>query len=154
MEMPKPTKEHRRLAELAGRFTGRETMHPSPWDPAGGPATATVDARVALDGFALISDYAQSRNGKVTFTGHGIITWDAVQKTYLMYFFDCMGFPPRAPARGQWEGDTLTFLEENAMGNSRHRYHVTGDGKYDYTLEMSLDGTNWRTFLEGSYGRD
>ena len=45
MEMPKPTEAHQKLAALAGRWTGSETIPPCPWDPKGdltiGPAPIT-----------------------------------------------------------------------------------------------------------------
>jgi hypothetical protein len=37
MDMPKPGPEHKRLEVFAGTWIGRELMHPSPWDPKGGP---------------------------------------------------------------------------------------------------------------------
>ena len=47
-------------------------MHPSQWDPKGGVAIGRTKSRLALNGFALISDYEQKRDGVVTFTGHGV----------------------------------------------------------------------------------
>ena len=45
MEMPTVTDSHKRLHRLAGSWLGQETMHPSPWDPKGGAATARVENR-------------------------------------------------------------------------------------------------------------
>jgi hypothetical protein len=61
MEMPKPTPGHLRLKKLEGHWEGEETMHPSQWDPKGGTATGRTQGRLALNGFALISDYDQER---------------------------------------------------------------------------------------------
>jgi hypothetical protein len=66
MDMPRPTEEHRRLTAFAGSWTGDERLHPSPWDAKGGPATTKVDARMGLDGFALIQDAQQEREGRYT----------------------------------------------------------------------------------------
>src|ERR1051325_8115641 len=92
MEMPKPTEAHQKMASLAGHWTGSEKMHPSPWDPAGGTATGRADNRLALDGFALLHDYVQERNGAVSFQGHGVLTFDSREHCYLMHWWDSMGF--------------------------------------------------------------
>lgn len=77
MEMPRPTEAHRRLHALAGDWTGTEKMHPSPWDPQGGTAEGRVQNRVALDGFAIVQQYEQRRGGQISFSGHGVFSWDA-----------------------------------------------------------------------------
>ena len=42
MDMPKPGDVHKRLSALVGNWSGRETLQPAPWDPAGGSARARV----------------------------------------------------------------------------------------------------------------
>src|ERR1700753_328487 len=63
---PQPLEEHRKLAVFAGEWSGEEMVYPSRWTD-GGPATSTVSARVALNGFYLIQDPIQKRDGKETF---------------------------------------------------------------------------------------
>ena len=65
-----------------------------PWDPQGGKATGRIRSRVALSGFALINDYEQERDGKVTFTGHGVFTFDPKEDLYTLTWFDCHGRAP------------------------------------------------------------
>jgi hypothetical protein len=84
MEMPIPSDGHRKLEKIAGQWEGEETMHPSPWDPQGGRATDRIKSRVALSGFALINDYEQERDGKVTFTGHAVFTFDPKEDLYTL----------------------------------------------------------------------
>ncbi|HET6372248.1 MAG TPA: DUF1579 domain-containing protein, partial [Candidatus Polarisedimenticolia bacterium] len=67
MEMPRPDENHKKLGALAGSWVGEEKMFPSPWDAAGGTATARLQSRLDLDGFFLISEYVQERGGQVTF---------------------------------------------------------------------------------------
>jgi hypothetical protein len=66
MTTPTPNEQHRRLELLAGVWRGTETMHPSQWDPNGGTAEGTNEIRVALNGFALVTDYRQLRDGQPT----------------------------------------------------------------------------------------
>lgn len=94
MEMPKPADAHRKLERVVGRWTGEEKLFPSPWDPKGGTASSRVENRLALDGFAIVQDYEQERNGKICFRGHGVLRWEAQQQCYEMYWFDSMGMPP------------------------------------------------------------
>ena len=65
MEMPKPQPEHGKLSFLTGKWVGDEKILPSPWDPQGGPASSKVEARTDLDGFNVIMDYVETRNGQV-----------------------------------------------------------------------------------------
>src|SRR5437899_4556531 len=117
MQMPTVQEEHRKLKALSGKWIGEEKLLPSPWDPKGGPATGKIETRVDLDGFFLISDYVQERGGKVCYRGHGVFGWDNSEKCYTMAWFDSMGSPCGAPARGRWEGNTLTFEQRTPMGH-------------------------------------
>jgi len=154
MEMPRPTEAHRRLHQMAGSWKGEETVHPSPWDPRGGTATGAIESRVALDGFAVVQDYVQSKGGRPVFTGHAVFTWDASRGSYLMYWFDCMGLPPAVPSPGTWTDDAAVFVDENPMGRSRYTYQFPTPNEMTMKIEMSLDGSTWRPFLEGAYRRE
>jgi hypothetical protein len=82
VEMPKPTPGHSKMKALAGNWEGEEKMHPSQWDPNGGTAVGRSRARLSLGDFALISDYEQERDGVITFTGHGVTTFDPKEDLY------------------------------------------------------------------------
>ena len=96
MEMPKPTGHHAKLQAMVGEWVGEETMHPSPWSPQAGNATSRTTARLEMDGFFVVSDYVQERDGQVTYRGHGVMGWDSNQKHYTMYWFDSIGCDPGA----------------------------------------------------------
>ncbi|MEK6677728.1 MAG: DUF1579 family protein, partial [Planctomycetota bacterium] len=66
MNMPQITEAHRKLEKLVGTWLGQEKMSPSPWDPQGGPATGKVQNRLALNGFFIVQDYEQQRNGSAS----------------------------------------------------------------------------------------
>jgi len=150
---PTPTDHHRKLQALVGEWTGDETMHPSPWDSKGGKATSRRTVRLDLGGFFLISDYVQLRDGRETYRGHGVYGWDARQGRYTMHWFDAMSGSPAAPALGTWEGNTLIFQHQHAMGHTRYTYVFECDGLYTFRLENSPDGKTWTTFLDGTYRR-
>jgi hypothetical protein len=153
MEMPKPSQEHQRLHALCGEWIGDETLSPSPWGP-GGRAVARVTTRLELDGFYVVQDYVEEKDGRVTFRGHGLFSYDTQAREYCRYWFDSIGFVPDAPARGAWEGDTLTFRYSSPRGQARYTYRFESDRLHHLRLENSFDGgQKWTTFLEAIYRR-
>src|SRR5262245_58446522 len=115
MEMPKPSAAHQRLHVLVGEWSGEETLSPSPWGP-GGTATGRSTCRLDLDGFFVVQDYVEEKDGQVSYRGHGVFGYDAQSGEYAWYWVDSMGFVPAAPSRGSWEGDTLTFTSSSPHG--------------------------------------
>lgn len=152
MEMPKPTQEHKSLERLAGTWIGEEKLHPSPWDPVGGPATGRVENRIALEGFALIQNYEQRRNDTVTFCGHGVLTWDSSQQVYVMHWWDSMGSPPNV-FQGSFEGNLLVLSYAGPMGHHRTTFELSGESSYEFRMDVSGDGNSWVPFMEGHYTR-
>jgi hypothetical protein len=152
MEMPRPTEHHRKLEVFAGTWRADETLYPSPWDPKGGKATATSRSRIDLDGFFLITDYAQERDGRPAFRGHGVYGYDVHKGHYLMSWVDSMG-DMGPPTPGRWEGNTLTYEHKTGMGWSRYVYVVESADRYVFRIEHSRDGNEWSAFMEGVYTR-
>lgn len=151
--MPKPTIHHEKLRQLEGRWRGIETMHPSEWDPEGGTATGRNDMRLALDGFALITDYEQERDGVVTFRGHGVMTWDGEESCYVLHWFDSMGSRPEV-FRGTFEGDVLTVAHGGPGMHVRLIYDLSVDGTLRSGMEMSPDGQDWSAVFACDYERE
>jgi hypothetical protein len=154
MEMPKPQAEHERLRALVGTWTGEETLYPSPWVNETRTATGRFASRLGVDGFYLITDYVEERDGKTVYDGHGVFGWDPGQKRYTMHWFDSMGGSAYSlPALGNWDGDALTFDQKTPWGQSRFVYTFQGDGRYHFKIEMSRDGLAWSKMMEGNYTR-
>ncbi|HUN65296.1 MAG TPA: DUF1579 family protein [Bacteroidota bacterium] len=148
--MPRPTEHHLRLQRIIGDWTGEETIYPSPWDPAGGKACARIVNRGSLDGFAVIQDYEQERNGNINFRGHAIFTWNTHEQCYVMYWFDSMGLPPLV-LKGTFIDHILTLSNENPGGMSQAMFDFSKDNEYRYRMDVSQDGARWHTFMEGIY---
>ena len=154
MEMPKVDENHKKLEKaMAGKWVGEETIHPSPWDQKGGQAKGTMEVRTGLDGFWLIADYTQERDGKITYRGHSVFGWDPKTSKYSMYWFDTMGMDPRGAAYGRWEGDTLAFEMSHEMGHSRYIYRFTGENTYAFRIEHSQDQKSWKPFIDSRWTR-
>ena len=153
MHVPRPTEGHERLARLAGRWVGQETMMPSPWMPEKKNATGKIEGRLALDGLMLVTDYHQEQNGEVTFRGHGVYGYDEKTDRYTMYWFDSTATEPSAPVYGKWEGDTLIF-EKTADGRtSRYVYRLESDDVYHFRIEQAEADKAPVVFMETVFTR-
>lgn len=147
-----PLAEHARLAAFAGEWDGEEVVFPSRWT-AGGPATSRTVARMDLNGFYLIQDAVQIRDGKQSFATHGIFTWDRDDRTYKLFWYDSLGYTPPSPASGGWVGKTLTLVRGSVRGNARHVYEIIDDNSYSLKIQFSPDAEGWADVLTGVYRR-
>jgi hypothetical protein len=153
--MAKVGLEHAKLHRFAGEWLGEGMVYASPGDP-GGRASSHTIARVDLDGFFVISDYVEEREGAAPYRGHGIYGWDG--QAYTMSWFDSMGSFPTAAARGQWNEPTgeLVFEQRTHQGYARYTYRFTGIDVYLFRIESShagRGGREFRPFMEGKYKR-
>lgn len=153
MDMPKPSAQHKKYQALVGIWSGDETLHPMPWDPSTTKVTSKSVNRLDLGGFFLLIDHEQTRDGKISYRGHGVYGFDPAQQKYTMHWFDVMGCDPGPPALGTWEGDALCFQHSHQKGHGRYTYKFPREGVYSLLIEMSQDGTNWSPFLSGTYTR-
>lgn len=152
MEMPKPSAGHLKFERLAGQWEGEEKLYPSPWDPVGGAAVGRMKSRVALNGFALIIDYAQERGGATTFTGHGVLTFNPKEELYSLTWFDCLGWPPEI-FKGRFEGEVLTVAHGGPGMHARLTYNLSEAGQLFKIMETSQDGLTWTRFFDGRLKR-
>ncbi|MGH7149545.1 MAG: DUF1579 family protein [Planctomycetota bacterium] len=150
--MPKPTEAHRKLERLVGNGVGEEKMHPSPFDPKGGTATGRLSNRLALDGFAVVQDYEQERNGAIAFRGHGVFRYDAAEGAYSLHWYDSMGMAPNV-FRGSFEGEVPTLACRAPQKTYRAVFEFQGTGGYSFRMEVSPDGKAWFPSMEGRYTR-
>lgn len=153
MEMPKPSAEIQTLSELfQGTWRGSETLHPSPWDPAGGPGFGTWVVHPSLDGFYLLVDYTEERGGKVVYRGHGVHGWEAREGRYLEYWFDNIGVTPRSPNVATLEGNVYRYFSESPGGTNRFTYVFEGD-TLRFSIEVAAADGGWKPMHEGAYTR-
>ncbi|WBL79211.1 DUF1579 domain-containing protein [Bradyrhizobium xenonodulans] len=147
-----PLAEHARLAAFAGEWNGEEVVFPSRWTE-GGPATSHVVAHMDLNGFYLIQDSVQMRDGKQIFATHGIFTYDRDDRSYKLFWYDSLGYTPPSPASGGWVGKTLTLVRGSLRGNARHVYEIINEDSYSLKIQFSPDAEGWADVLTGVYRR-
>jgi len=151
MDMPKPGDPHKRLEALVGEWSGPETVHPAPWDPTGGDALGEVVNSWILDGFAVMQQYAQIRNGMRNFSGHGVFWYDPAADEYGMTWWDSLG-GSASHFRGSFEGDRLVLVSDMPQGGfCRSVFDIGTPGRYSFLMEVSPDGEHWAPAMEGTY---
>ena len=152
MDMPRPGPAQQQLAKLAGTWVGDEKIGPSPWDPKGGNAKGKVVNTVTLDGWIVEQDYEQTRDGKGSFKGHGVFSFDPAKQAVVMTWFDSMSGGPAA-FTGQWKGDALVLTGPSGGGGfGRCTFDVSG-GTYKFVMDVSQDGQQWMNFMSGTYAK-
>lgn len=139
---------HRALHRLDGTWTGTENIAPSPWDPTGATAEASVRNLTALEGSVVIQEYAQRRNGTVALEGHGVFGVEGSE--IVLRWWDNWSPTPRE-FRGGLSGDTLQLTSRDAKGAARATWHLGADA-YRYTLEVP-EGEGWYRYMEATYRR-
>lgn len=152
MEMPAKTAAHEALRVLVGEWAGVEELATSAWAPAA-KAEATAVYREALDGFAVVQDYVQTRDDGGRLEGHNVFTVDPQTQETLWYGFDSYGYPPGEPARGQWRDGTLHLEKRTPRGVARHRFTPT-DGKLTHEIDVKMgEAAEFSAFLRARYNR-
>ena len=116
----------------------------------GGKATGRMNTRQALDGFAVIYDYEQERNGAITYAGHAVYTFDPKESCYVLHWFDSMGSPPEV-FKGTFTGDVLTLAHGGPGMHARMTHDFSKEKRMVSRMEMSPDGKAWKTLFDGTY---
>lgn len=135
------------LERFVGTWHATETLHPSPWNPEGGPAEATLVARLALGGRAVVKEY--HRDGPVAYEGIGMMLRDG--HDFRLWWFDAL--EPPGPAKGGVRGEGIVLERDGPVGRARYTYAFVRDGEFTFRIERSRDGKEWRPFLDARYVR-
>lgn len=152
MNLPAPTEFHRKLLAFVGDWGGEEELHDDMRWAARGRLAGRSTVRAALEGLAVVADYEQSRNGRVVFRGHGLVTYDTERASYVLHWFGGTG-GRILTLNGDFNGDVLTL----AMAAPPNRFRLSCDvveaGQLRSRLETSDDGKDWRLLFQGTYRR-
>lgn len=149
MEAPKPGPELKKLDAFAGTWTLEGDMKPGPMSPGG---TMSENERCEwMDGnFFLVckSDFKSSMgNG----TGISVMGYSSDDKTYTYREFNSWG--EAMDSKGSVDGNTWTWTSDEKMNGTvmkgRFTMKITSPTTYNFTFDMSQDGTKWTTVMEG-----
>ena len=114
MPMAKPSPEMQKLSKMVvGTWSAAEKHEPSPWAPKGATGKGTAVFKNGPGGLSLVQDY-KSSSSMGSFSGHGIMWWDAQAGGFKGVWCDPGGCTVHK-GLSKWEGDNLVGSDEMDM---------------------------------------
>jgi hypothetical protein len=104
------------------------------------PPRDAATIRVAVDGFFLVQDYVEVKDGKTVFRGHGIFGWDAPAADVHLVLVRQHGTGPVATVARALAGRHAGVRIVEPAGAGRYTYRFEGESTYHFKLENSFDG--------------
>jgi hypothetical protein len=147
-DTPNPAPELKRLDDFVGTWTAEGEIKPGPM-VAGGKFTGTNRVHWMDGGFFLVTQ-SEFRGPMGEGAETAYMGYDSSDRMYTYDSFNTLGGADHA--KGSLEGDTWTWLSETRMGPQtmgRLTIRMLSASAYDFKYEVSPDGANWSTVLEG-----
>jgi len=149
MEMPKPGPEHKKLDVFAGSWTLDGDIKPGPMGP-GGKMTETEKCEWMDGGFFLVC-HSDFKGVMGSGTGVSYMGYSNDDKAYTYREFNSWG--EFDDSKGSVDGDTWTWTSDEKMNGmamkGRFTMKITSPTSYNFSFEMSQDGTKWTTVMDG-----
>jgi hypothetical protein len=150
MEMPKPGPEHKKLDIFAGSWTLDGDIKPSSMGP-GGKMTETEKCEW-MDGSFFLVCHVDLKSANVgNGTGVSYMGYSADDKAYTYREFNSWG--EFVESKGSVDGDTWTWINDMKMGGAtmkgRFTMKILSPTSYNFSYEMSQDGTTWTLVMDG-----
>ncbi len=145
-----PAPELKKLDFMAGDWKSEGTMNPGPGMP-GGKFAITSHSEWMDGNFFLVehSDADMASMGK--FKELAVLGYDSDRKVYTYTAFNSMG--QAESSAGTVDGDTWTWLSDEHFGGTtmkgRFSMKVLSPTAYSMKFELSPDGKDWTTAMEG-----
>lgn len=152
-EPPKPAPELKKLDVFAGSWTLDGNMKPGAMGP-GGSMTENEKCEWMEGGFYLVchSDYKSAMGNGI---GLSVMGYSPDDKAYTYREFNSYG--EFDDSRGMVDGDTWTWTSDEKMNGmtmkGRFTMKMTSATSYNFTFDMSQDGTKWSTVMDGKATR-
>jgi len=149
MAMPKPAPELKKLDYFVGTWTTAGDIKPGPMGR-GGKWTGSEHYEWMEGGFFLTGkEEYTGPDGKAQ--GPAFLGYDTNDKVYTYDAFNSMG--EAGHSKGTVTGDTWTYTSNEKMGGqsfkARYTMKIMSPTSYTMKYEMSQDGMNWTTVMEG-----
>ncbi len=149
-EMPKPAPEVKKLDALAGSWTLEGDMKPSAMGP-GGKVTENEKCDWMEGGFYLVCKVDFKSNTMGDGSGLSILGYSTEDKAYTYREFNSWG--EFTDSKGSLDNNTWTWTNDWKMGGmmmkGRFTMKITSPTTYDFSFEMSQDGTKWTMAMDG-----
>ncbi len=149
MQAPKPGPEHKKLDMFAGSWTLDGDLKPGPMGP-GGKTTETEKCDW-MDGDFYLVCHVEFKMSMGNGSGLTIMGYSADDKVYTYREFNSWG--EFDDSKGSVDGDTWTWTNDQKMGNmtmkGRFIMKITSPTSYNFSYEISQDGTKWTLVMDG-----
>jgi len=150
MEAPKPGPEQKKLDMFAGSWDLDCDMKASAMGPAG-KIMENEKCEWMEGGFYLVChlDYKSATMGNGS--GISFMGYSTDDKAYTYREFNSWG--EFGDSKGSVDGDTWTWKSDEKMGGmtmkAKFTMKITSPTTYDFSYDMSKDGTTWTTVMDG-----
>jgi Protein of unknown function (DUF1579) len=149
MEMPKPGPELKKLGYFVGDWTEEGDIKPGPMGP-GGKMTITEHGQWMDGGFFLVL-HSEFKSSMGSGSGIAFMGYDPGDKVYTYDEFNSLGEAEHS--KGTVDGDTWTWTADEKMGGQvmkgRFTMKTLSPTSYSFKFDMSPDGSNWNTVMDG-----
>jgi hypothetical protein len=150
MGAPKPGPEHKKLDTFAGVWTLEGDIKAGPMGQSG-KMTEHENCEWMEGGFFLVchADFKSESMGSGS--GISVMGYSTDDKVYTYREFNSYG--EFEDSKGALDGDTWTWTGDEKVGGStikgRFIMKITSPTTYNFSYEMSQDGTKWNTVMDG-----
>jgi len=149
MPMPKPAPEVSKLDYLAGDWISEGDMKPGPMGP-GGKITSTDQVKWMEGKFFIVMN-SKFKGAMGDGTALAVMGFDPDKKVYTYNEYNSMGQVNHS--EGTITGDTWNWTSDENMGGQtfkgRYTMKVMSPTAYSFKYEVSQDGANWTTVMDG-----
>ena len=153
MPMPKPAPELSKLDYFAGNWISDVDLKPSPMGPGG--KMSSEDQVHWMDGKFFLVLHSEFKGAMGDGSSLSIMGYDPEHKVYTYTEYNSMGQVEHST--GTLDGNTWTFTsDENFNGQmmkGRFTMNTASPKEYTYKYEMSKDGMEWTTVMDGKATR-
>jgi Protein of unknown function (DUF1579) len=150
MPAPKPAPELSKLDYFAGNWIADGDIKPGPMGP-GGKMTSTDEGHW-MDGKFFMVLHSKFKGAMGDGMSLAIMGYDPEKKVYTYNEFNSMGQAEHA--EGNVAGDTWTWTSDENFGGQmfkgRYTMKVGSPTSYTFKYEISKDGTEWTTVMDGT----
>jgi hypothetical protein len=149
MDVPKAGPEHKKLDVFAGSWTLDGDLKSSSMGP-GGKMTESEKCEWMEGDFFLVC-HADAKTTMGNATAVSVMGYSTDDKTYTYREFNSYG--EYTESKGSLDGDTWTWTGDDKIGGTmmkgKFTMKMTSPTSYDFTYEMSPDGTKWSLLMDG-----
>ena len=149
MEMPKPGPEHKKLDMFVGSWTLDGDTKASSMGPAG--KVTESEKCEWMEGNFYVVCHTDFKTTMGNGSGISVMGYSADDKSYTYREFNSWG--EFTDSKGAVEADTWTWTNDEKMGamtmKGRFTMKITSPTSYNFSFEMSEDGTKWTTVMDG-----